>query len=65
MQRYGLTRVYGRKGKDDQGSLERWMLVTWFLVPLLWTTARGQLDRVVDRMSSGSVTPARHECSPK
>ncbi len=55
MQRYGLTRVYGRKGKDDQGSLERWMLVTWFLVPLLWTTARGQLDRVVDRMSSGSV----------
>jgi hypothetical protein len=55
MQRYGLTRVYGRKAKDDQGWVERWMLVTWFLVPLLWTTARGRLDKVVDRMSSGSV----------
>jgi hypothetical protein len=55
MQRYGLTRFYGRKAKDDQGSIERWMLVTWFLVPLLWTTAGGRLGGVVDRMSSGSV----------
>jgi hypothetical protein len=55
MQRYGITRMYGRKAHDDQGPVERWMLVTWFLVPLLWTAARGQLHHVLDRLSSKSV----------
>jgi hypothetical protein len=55
MQRYGITRMYGRKAQDDQGLLERWMLVTWFLIPLLWTAARGELRHVLDRLSSGSV----------
>lgn len=55
MQRYGITRMYGRKAHDDQGPLERWMLVTWFLIPLLWTAARGELRHVLDRLASGSV----------
>jgi hypothetical protein len=55
MQRYGITRIYGRKAGDDQGRWERWMLVTWFLVPLLWTTASGGLHGVLDRLSIGSV----------
>jgi hypothetical protein len=55
MQRYGLARVYGRKAQDDQGVLERWMLVAWFLLPLLWVTATGRLQGVLDRLSSGSV----------
>jgi hypothetical protein len=55
MQRYGITRFYGRKAGDDQGALERWMLVTWFLVPLLWAAASGHLHHVLDRISSGSV----------
>jgi hypothetical protein len=55
MQRYGITRFYGRKAGDGQGSLERWMLVAWFLVPLLWIAARGDLRHVLDRLSSGSV----------
>jgi hypothetical protein len=55
MQRYGITRMYGRKARDDQGPLERWMLVTWFLIPLLWTAARGELRHVLDRLSTGSV----------
>ncbi len=55
MQRYGITRFYGRKAGDDQGSLERWMLVAWFLIPLLWIAARGDLHHVLDRLSSGSV----------
>jgi hypothetical protein len=55
MQRYGITRMYGRMARDDQGQLERWMLVTWFLIPLLWTAARGELRHVLDRLSSASV----------
>jgi hypothetical protein len=55
MQRYGITRFYGRKAGDDQGPLERWMLVAWFLIPLLWIAARGDLRHVLDRLSSGSV----------
>ena len=55
MQRYGITRIYGRKAGDDQGGWERWMLVTWFRVPLLWTTASGGLHGVLDRLSIGSV----------
>src|SRR5262249_25635128 len=55
MQRYGITRMYGRKAHDDQGPVERWMLVAWFLIPLLWTATRGQLRHVLDRLSSGSV----------
>jgi hypothetical protein len=55
MQRYGIVRIYGRKAKDDQGGLERWMLVAWFLVPLLWVAASGRLQGVLDRLSTGSV----------
>jgi hypothetical protein len=55
MQRYGLTRLYGRKVGDDQGQLERWMLVSWFLIPLLWSAATRSLQHVLDRISSGSV----------
>jgi hypothetical protein len=55
MQRYGITRMYGRKANDDHGPLERWMLIAWFLVPLLWITARGDLRPVLDRIASGSV----------
>jgi hypothetical protein len=55
MQRYGIARMYGRKAQDDQGGVERWMLVTWFLVPLLWIASTGQLRHVLDHLSSGSV----------
>jgi hypothetical protein len=55
MQRYGIGRLYGRKAGDNQGGIERWMLVFWFLVPLLWNTVSGALGRVLDRLSSHSV----------
>jgi hypothetical protein len=55
MQRYGITRFYGRQAGDDQGRLERWMLVSWFLIPLLWAAAGGNLQHVLARISSGSV----------
>jgi hypothetical protein len=55
MQRYGLARMYGRKTGDSQGPVERWMLVSWFAVPLLWAAWSGRLGHVLDRLSSGSV----------
>ena len=58
MQRYGIVRIYGRKANDDQGALERWLLVAWFLVPLLWVAATGRLQGILARLSSGSVDAA-------
>lgn len=55
MQRYGIARIYGRKAGDEQGPVERWMIVAWFLVPLLWCSASGRLGPVLDRMATHSV----------
>jgi len=48
MQRYGITRIYGRKVADDHGRVEKLMLFSWLLLALVWTAA----DR---------ATPARVE----
>jgi hypothetical protein len=48
MQRYGITRIYGRKVADDHGRIEKLMLFSWLLLALVWTAA----DR---------ATPARVE----
>jgi hypothetical protein len=56
MQRYGLTRVYGRRAGDDQGRVERLMLIAWFLIPLLAVTARAELDRIASKFGSGTVS---------
>jgi len=55
MQRYGLSRIYGRRAGDEQGRVEKAMIVAWFLIPLLSVAARDQLNRVVDRFGQGSV----------
>ncbi len=39
MQRYGLTRIYGRKVGQEDGGVERAMLLSWLAVALLWTAA--------------------------
>jgi hypothetical protein len=39
MQRYGITRIYGRKVADDHGRLEKLMLFSWLALALLWTAA--------------------------
>jgi len=55
MQRYGITRIYGRQGGDSHGGTERWMLVGWLVVPLLVIAARGQLAPIVDRLDISNV----------
>jgi hypothetical protein len=39
MQRYGFARIYGRKAGEDDGRLERAMLVSWLVVTLLSVAA--------------------------
>ena len=50
MQRYGVTRIYGRKVGQDDGLVEKLLLWSWLLVALLWAAASpltpGRLARV-------------------
>lgn len=39
MQRFGLTRIYGRKAGQADGSIERAMLLSWLVVALVWAAA--------------------------
>jgi hypothetical protein len=39
MQRYGITRIYGRKAGDDHGRTEKLMLFSWLVLALIWTAA--------------------------
>ena len=50
MQRYGITRIYGRKVADDHGRVEKLMLFSWLALALLWTAA--------DRATPGRVEEA-------
>jgi len=50
MQRYGITRIYGRRAGDERGKIERWMLVGWLLIPVLVVIARGQVLAMVDTL---------------
>lgn len=50
MQRYGITRIYGRKVGQDDGRVEKAMLWSWLALALVWAGANpetpGRLDRV-------------------
>ena len=50
MQRYGITRIYGRKVADDHGRVEKMMLFSWLILALVWTAA--------DRATPGRVETA-------
>jgi len=39
MQRYGLTRIYGRKAGQGDGRLDKAMLVSWLVLALVWVAA--------------------------
>ena len=58
MQRYGITRMYGRRTGDSQGGVEKLMYLGWLVVPLLWLTARDRLAAVVGRLSTGNIDEA-------
>ena len=58
MQRFGVTRIYGRKGGDDHGTLERWMLLSWLALALVWGSADSRTPRLLERAGLGGVNGA-------
>ena len=53
MQRYGVTRIYGRMAGQDDGGVEKAMLFSWLVAALLWAAAdRATPDRIA-RVSFG------------
>jgi hypothetical protein len=55
MQRFGVTRIYGRKGGDDHGRLEKPMLVSWLVFALVWVAADSRTPRLVARVGLDQV----------
>lgn len=39
MQRYGITRIYGRKVGQDRGTVEKLLLFSWLALGLIWVAA--------------------------
>jgi hypothetical protein len=47
MQRYGITRIYGRKAGQEEGRVERALLVSWLVLAAVWVAAdRRTPDRI-------------------
>jgi hypothetical protein len=55
MQRYGITRVYGRKGGDDRGGLEKPMLVSWLAVAMAAVAANPRTPHYLAEVNVGEV----------
>jgi hypothetical protein len=55
MQRYGLTRIYGRKAGDDNGRLEKPMLISWLVTATVWVAAFVDIPGQVQRIHLGST----------
>lgn len=53
MQRYGITRIYGRKAGQDTGAVEKWMLFSWLAVAMVWAAADPRTPGRVDRTGIG------------
>ncbi len=55
MQRYGITRLYGRKAGDDHGALERPMLFSWLGVAMLAAAANPRTPHYLAEVNLGDV----------
>jgi hypothetical protein len=55
MQRYGITRIYGRKAGQDDGGLEKAMLVSWLVLALVWVGADTHTPARVDALPLGDT----------
>ncbi len=52
MQRYGLTRIYGRKAGDDHGRLEKPLLIVWLVTALAYLGAFVDLGEMATRLGT-------------
>jgi hypothetical protein len=55
MQRYGVTRLYGRKAGDDHGALEKPMLFAWLAVAVVAAAANSRTPGYLARVDVGDV----------
>lgn len=55
MQRFGVTRIYGRKGGDEHAKQEKSMIVSWLLVVMAWLAAFADLPGLVRHIGMGST----------
>ena len=58
MQRFGVTRIYGRKVGQDSGTLERWLLVSWLVLAVVWFGSDPATPGRVARLPLGDVNTA-------
>lgn len=55
MQRYGVTRIYGRKAGDMHGMLEKLMLISWLVLALVWAAADSRTGGFLQRLDLGAT----------
>jgi hypothetical protein len=55
MQRYGFVRIYGRRAGQDDGHIERTMLLSWLVVTLLSVAADSRTPERVASLPLGRV----------
>src|SRR5579862_5719712 len=55
MQRYGITRLYGRKAGDEHGGLERPMLFSWLGVAMVAAAANPRTPHYLAEVNLGDV----------
>jgi hypothetical protein len=56
MQRYGITRIYRRKGGDDQsGRLDLLLLTSWLLLILAWAAADPRTAARIEALGLGTA----------
>ena len=53
MQRYGITRIYGRKAGQQEGNLEKVLLFSWLSVAVVWVAADSRTPGRVARTGIG------------
>jgi hypothetical protein len=58
MQRFGVTRIYGRKVGQDSGTLERLLLISWLLLAVVWIGSDPATPGRVARLPLGDVNTA-------
>lgn len=55
MQRYGVMRIYGRKAGDQQGRIEKPMLIVWLVAGLSYIGGYVDLQRLVRKLGFGGT----------
>ena len=55
MQRFGITRIYGRKAGQSDGGLEKLLLFSWLVGALVWVAADPATPDRVARVGLGDV----------